>query len=280
MPANARRSWRGSAATVSQSKSPTSHWVVLGSANGSTNLGDECMWEVAVDALRSSVGDVCIVTDGPSDWQVPRRDVVVLPYLYGALRRGFGMPSRVERLVSAPLAWRRAEAIVDGRKSPARRPLSLMHRWKSVVQDSQGVVVSGAGAMTDDYAVHGIASWALICEWAAAAEVPVYFVGQGVGPVTGEGRRELAKRALQQARLLTVREPYSHDTARALGVSDEHLSMTPDWACANVPTPADHARAEQLHHELAGGFAVPCYLRTQARQHNQDRPRAVEDGYA
>ena len=236
------------------------------------------MWEVAVDALRSSVGDVCIVTDGPSDWQVPRHDVIVLPYLYSALRRGFGMPPRVERLVSAPLAWRRAEAIVDGKKSPARRPLSLMHQWKNVVQASQGVVVSGAGAMTDDYAVHGIASWALICEWAAAAQVPVYFVGQGVGPITGEGRRESAKRALQQAGLLTVREPYSHDTAKALGVPDAHLSMTPDWACANVPTRADRAKAEQLHHELADGLpylAISVHRRGSTTKMDLERLRTA-----
>ena len=46
-------------------------WVVLGSANGSTNLGDESMWEAAATALREIEGPVTIITDGPSRWRAP-----------------------------------------------------------------------------------------------------------------------------------------------------------------------------------------------------------------
>ncbi len=240
--------------TQPQSAPEGRQWIVLGSANGSTNLGDECMWEIAAQVLREERGPVRIVTDGATGWRPPLEHVEVLPYLFHALRRGHGSPNAVvERALSLPGGWRRANAIARGEKAVGRRSRELMSRWQAAVSSSDGVLVSGAGALTDDFAVHGVASWYLITKWAKESGKPVYFVGQGVGPLTGVTRRDLAGRALRAADLVTVREPGSLSTVLDLGVPGTRVTLTPDWAHLNTPAVSDRERAAALHEELAAG---------------------------
>lgn len=219
------------------------HWVVLSSANGSTNLGDEAMWEASVSALRSVVGHVPVVTDGQAGFTPRMSGVRVLPYLHLELRRGSFLPSsQVERLVSYP--WRNAFAVRRAREmvfaSRALGPIAT--QWQDAIGSARGVVISGAGAMSDDFAPHGVVSWWVVTRWAAARGVPVILLGQGIGPLVDPMLRDLAAEIISYATVVNVREQESATIAAGLA-PEARTVVTPDWAILNEPSAEDRERA-------------------------------------
>jgi polysaccharide pyruvyl transferase WcaK-like protein len=234
-------------------------WIVLGSANGSTNLGDESMWEAAVVALRDEVGPTSVVTDGDPGWEPPLGDVTVLPYLHPTLRRGAWIPDGLKRLRLINLTERVLSLPGRNRfaRKAARRALrrpgrGVQQLWLRTVRESSGVIISGAGAINDDFAPHGIAAWGLIVEWAKLSGKPVALVGQGIGPVDEADSREVATRMLRNADLLTVRERFSASVAVDLGVPEKDVVVTPDWALTVFPRKEDRVAADLLRRELVG----------------------------
>lgn len=248
---------------------PTPFWVVLSSANGSTNLGDEAMWEASVLALRSLVGDLPVVTDGHPSFRPQLADVHVRPYLHLGLRRGsFLGAHHLERIVSYPRrnshAVRRARQIVDGRRDP--NPLAA--GWRETIQSAQGVIISGAGAMTDDFAPHGIVSWWLVSRWAAEAGIPVILLGQGIGPIVDPTLQELVAEVLRTATVVNVREDRSASLVAQLAPNSQPV-VTPDWAILDVPTGADRRSAQEYAEAASGGR--PFVALSAHRRHNTRR---------
>lgn len=244
------------------------HWVVLSSANGSTNLGDEAMWEATVLVLRELVGPVRIVTDGHASFRPGVPDIEVLPYLHLQLRRGARLPhGLLERLVSYPrrnaYAASRARALAAGIGLPAGAEL-----WRARVATSRGLVISGAGAMTDDFAPHGVSSWWLAASWARAAGVPTYLLGQGIGPIVDDSLRAQAADLVGWSRVVNVRETTSDGVVRGLrpGLSTE---VTPDWAILDEPADADRARAREYLDAVCGG--APFIALSAHRRHNTSK---------
>ena len=235
-------------------------WIILGSANGSTNLGDQLMWEEVVVVVRESIGaGAVIVTDGEPKWAPPLNGVVKLPFLHGTLRRGSWIPPawRTIHIVNSLerfLSWPRRGALAQKKAERAfrcPRP-GIQQLWWQNVRDSEGIVISGAGAMCDDFAPHGISSWALIIEWARILGKPVALVGQGIGPINNAHNREVAGKMLVSADLLTVREPGSASLAVALGVLPDKVILTGDWAMASVTSHEDRVAAGLLVESLVG----------------------------
>jgi polysaccharide pyruvyl transferase WcaK-like protein len=199
------------------------------------------MWLSAALALREERGPIAIITDAAPGWVPPIPNVEVLPFLYPALQRGHTLGrgrderslSTVERAVSWPLRERFAQQRVD---KLLREGVPLIDRWRDAISSSRGVIFSGAGAINDDYAVHGIYSWELVVRMARAMGKPVLFVGQGLGPINSRRSRVPAAEMLKSARHVSVRSRFSLDLALELGVPSDRVSISPDWALAlDVP---------------------------------------------
>ncbi|MDF2144157.1 polysaccharide pyruvyl transferase family protein [Knoellia sp. p5-6-4] len=251
-----------------QRESSQEHWVVLGSANGSTNLGDESMWEATVQELRRVRGPVHVYTDGHPAFDAPMSNVTVLPYLHSILRRGSGLvPALAERAISYPgrntYALRRAAKLATDWSTER-----LAAQWRAAIANSVGVIVSGAGAVTDDYAAHGVAAWSLIARWAQEMAKPVGFLGQGVGPLSSPRVRAEAKVMLEIASAINVREAGSVEVIRGLGVR-KAVSLSPDWAILNEPEVHDREVASELAHQLFDG--KPFFALSWHRRHNTSR---------
>lgn len=242
-------------------------WVVLSSANGSTNLGDESMWEATVQVLRDIEGPVRIISDSHPGFVSPISDVVLLPFLHESFRRGWSwLPSQLERAISFP---RRTERAFDVAAQLYKRPRGeLANRWLEEISGAKGVIVSGAGAMTDDYAPHGVAAWWLATEWARDNGVPVHFLGQGIGPLVDDRTRRYASRMLRLATTINVREDISAEAVRDLGVRTP-VSVTPDWAILNAPNTADHTTAATLVDDWFGNNSFVAL--SLHRRHNTTR---------
>lgn len=241
----------------------TSSWVILGGGNGSTNLGDDSMWEAAVATIRSVDPSAVIITDAhPLPWTPDEPEVIVLPLLYAALRRGYGLrPALLERLVSYPARDRVARRAVTGRMP--RRVQELCKKWDEAIAESQGVVFAGSGAITDDYAGHGIYSWSTVASLARAHGKRFAFVGQGVGPLKIGRNREAAAAMLRAADLVTVREAMSLALLEGMGIE---AIRTPDWAIANIPRGEDRACASGAVASLVDGS--PFVAVSFHRRHN------------
>ncbi|SMC31255.1 polysaccharide pyruvyl transferase family protein [Janibacter indicus] len=242
-------------------------WAVLSSANGSTNLGDESMWEATVQELRRLARPVHVTSDSHPSFTSPFSDVSLLPFLHQTLRRGTAaLPHYLERLLSYPrrssLAFELAEKLRTGPRD------ELSRTWFEELSNSAGVIFSGAGAITDDYAPHGIASWWLATEWAHSSGVPVHFLGQGIGPLVDERNRRYAARMLRLATTINVREEHSAEVVRGLGV-DTTVSVTPDWAIVNRPETNDRAIASAQVDEWFGD--TPFIALSLHRRHSTSR---------
>ncbi|WP_258236296.1 polysaccharide pyruvyl transferase family protein [Nocardioides campestrisoli] len=221
---------------------------MVGSANNSSNLGDECMWEAAAGIVRAQYPDLEIVTDGqhPSEWDVPVSNVTVHPFLYPALQRGErffpgrGNQSIPHKLVSRPFRIRTAQKILE-KELAGESTSSLAREWEELIAHSKGLVFTGAGAITDDYAIHGVYSWRLLTEYAVRHNVPIAFLGQGVGPLAHPLLRANASAMLNLAEVVRVRERPSLAVVQSLGVG--HAQVEGDWALLLTPTDTDRQTA-------------------------------------
>lgn len=238
-------------------------FLVIGSSNGSTNLGDQSMWESAVDTLRAKVGPVPVVTDAMPGWQAPRPEVHILPMLHPEFKRWKGTPrSKLE--AGAMLVANR------DRGGRARRFANLFAQgrmggqaaaaWYEAIDSVEAVIVSGAGGITDEFALHGVFGWSAILERAAAQGKPVALIGQGVGPIRSTNIARQAKRLLDVADLITVRDHLSADVVRSISPSSAAI-VTADWAIALRVTEDDRKEATYHAQRLAGGvpFSVVSF---------------------
>lgn len=229
-------------------------WVVIGSANGSSNLGDECMWEALVARLRRHRPEDVIFTDGHIGWHPPDKATVALPFLYPhlqrspALLRGNERLSAIAKLTNRP---RQLHYAASKAKRICHDPDPIAHVWQEAISGARGVIFSGAGAITDAYAVHGIHSWYAICLLARQFSVPVAFFGQGVGPIKRAINRSIAAKMIVAADEFTVREQLSADFVEA--IAGRRPVVDGDWGLALRPRPEDRAAATELARRLTGG---------------------------
>jgi polysaccharide pyruvyl transferase WcaK-like protein len=228
-------------------------YIVLGSANGSRNLGDECMWESAIQLLEEIEPGAEIVTDGVAGWQPSIGNVKVLPILAQEMRVDAALhpflsrksaTNKIFAFVSKMGRTRRARGIVDARIS-AGPSTKLETLWFDEIAQSDALIISGAGAMTDRYDLQGIHSWRLLSHWASKLGKPVIFLGQGVGPVRKKDNRESISLMLADCTLFTTRDQLSSALIKELSggllVAESHI----DLAALRVITEAESAMADE-----------------------------------
>lgn len=233
--------------------------VLIGSANGSTNLGDEAMWLRAAEVTRVVFPEATIVTDGPADWQ-PQQDVGALKtrsFLHQDLLRlaprpGNKMRTAASVLLNLGLAHRVARAVLA--------PTALPKRWENVggwrdeIAGGDALIFTGAGAFTSESALHSIAAWGLKVRYARDANIPVAFVGQGFGPLADSLYSECVAGMLRTATLVTSRD---EDAFRDFGIllreSSTKLHPGWDWAAGLEPSAADYENADSKVREWFAG---------------------------
>jgi polysaccharide pyruvyl transferase WcaK-like protein len=212
-------------------------WVVIGSSNGSSNYGDDMMWLAMAVALRNFDPGCRIVTDAGSDWIPPLDNISVLPFIHRSLMR-FNMSVSRLRLANRVQAavgllvnrgalergLKRQEELAAG--APARG-IELL--WEREIVESAGLVFSGAGGLTDRFAVHAVAGWGVLTALAKRNGVRVAYFGQGVGPLEGPDSREALARTFGRADLVTTRDLHSAEEVRLLAPGT-HAVATIDWA--------------------------------------------------
>lgn len=236
-------------------------WTLVGSSNGSHNHGDESMWLATARALRQVEPGSKIITDAWPGWAAPLPEVEVLPFMHDAfLRRGGPPRSRAEAALNLVLnygavgrGYTRQVALASG---AAARP-GLERRWDDAIAGSRGLVFCGAGGITDRFALHAIAGWGAMVALAEKHDVPVAFLGQGIGPVRDLRARASVRRTFEAASLITTRDEHSADEARALSPHSD-VESAPDWALLDEPDAADReaARAALERLGVSGPFVT------------------------
>ena len=158
-------------------------------------------------------------------------DAMILKGIAGALGKVF---PRVELTVTSgggalevparPVHWQDVEAI------------------RAAVAAAELVVVGGGGLFQDYWGVdrttlgtarhHGVTFYAWPLLLAAELHVPSLLWGVGVGPLSTQGGRSLARAAVEAASWVSVRDHASAALLAELGVPEERVAVVPDAAWA------------------------------------------------
>ncbi|MDN3495684.1 polysaccharide pyruvyl transferase family protein [Planococcus sp. APC 4015] len=173
----------------------------VGVVDDMVHIGDEAMFEAAVDELSARGADVTAVSSAPAE-TTGRYGVEAVS------RIGFDGLDRAE-------SEARLEAVLAG--GAELDPADTAHAVIAAVADSDGVVVAGGGNLASTWPLH-VYERAALAGIAARAGVPLVVTGQTFGPHL-EGRdRALVASLLRSARRVGVRETSSQRLAADLGV--------------------------------------------------------------
>lgn len=264
-------------------------WVVVGSSNGSSNYGDEMMWMSAVEVLRAEDPEGAVVTDAFPGWTPPFADVETLPFLHAAIQRYTMLPSRfrlVNKVKGATGLLLNRGALQRGYERISQiqggAPTSGIEKlWEDRIKTSRGVIFSGAGGMTDRFALHAIAGWGATVALARRHDVPVIFLGQGVGPLLDPASRRVAGQMLADADVVSTRDDFSAEEVAAL-TGRRETSAVLDWAVVNPP----HAAVESVvrsfidESEMTTYVAISLHDWTSATEDERTRVRSLMRGVA
>jgi polysaccharide pyruvyl transferase WcaK-like protein len=219
-------------------------WIVLGGSNGSGNLGDAVMWEALVHELRRHAPGSLVVTDGRPTWQSPIDHVEVLDVVDRIFLRWRSRPhgrlgARARALANrtSPGDWTRLQdEFVKGQSRG-----DLAQAWLKALDECEGLIISGAGGITDQFAHHAILGWGALLRRAQTLGKPTALFGQGIGPLVSPALRHATKAMLDGTDIVTTRNTESSRLLHELGVEGPTIQATPDWAilaqCRRVRLP-------------------------------------------
>lgn len=240
-------------------------------------MGDLAMLAIAVERLRTLWPEARIgviaddadllarhfetVTAVPS---AGRRLWLEDPYL--GLRLHERLPQAIARRLRAgehDLRRRRPGLVrtaIRARRGLRGRGTADLDDFLEWVTDSDLVVVSGAGALTDPFAPYATTVLDLL-DAVTAKATPAAMFGQGIGPLTDPALLERCRVVLPRVDLIALREDRAgRPILRSVGVADERITTTGDDAVEL----AFRARAEP-----PGGLGLGVSLRV-ARYANFD----------
>ncbi len=89
--------------------------------------------------------------------------------------------------------------------------------------------ISGGGSLLQDHtSTRSLLYYTTLIRAAKRFGKPVMFYANGIGPVETESGRERARAAAELADVITLRDAESLDALRAMGVKNEHITVTAD----------------------------------------------------
>lgn len=211
------------------------------------NMGDAGMLQIAFERLQSlwPHASIEVITDSPERLALycPAAEAVTAAgrqqwfqdrYLSETLHRI--LPARWSaRLLDAERIVRRrlplvAEAAIRLTGAMRRENSAPLDRFLGAVRDADLLVVSGAGALNDDFAPLAVSILDLL-DAARRRGVVTAFLGQGIGPLTHPAAVARARAVLPHVDLISLREGQAgRSLLAAWGVPDDRILVTGDDA--------------------------------------------------
>ncbi len=173
----------------------------VGVVDDMVHIGDEAMFDAAVEELSARGADVVAVSSAPSE--------TAARYGVGAVAR-IGFDGLDREASEARLAAVLAGGAALGAGDPA-------HAVIDAVAAADGVVIAGGGNLASTWPLH-VYERAALAGLAARAGRPLVVSGQTFGPHLVGRDRELVASILRTARRVGVREGASQRLAAELGV--------------------------------------------------------------
>ncbi|MFN2629613.1 MAG: polysaccharide pyruvyl transferase family protein [Gaiellaceae bacterium] len=243
-------------------------------------MGDLSMLAIAVERLRALWPEARIgVIAGDPDLlgqhfetvtAVPssgRRLWLEDPYL--GLRLHERLPEAAARRLRAgehSLRRRRPGLVrtaIRARRGLRGRGTAELDDFLQWVSDSDLLVVSGAGALTDPFAPYAMTVLDLL-DAVTAKATPTAMFGQGVGPLTDPWLLERCRAVLPRVDLIALREDLAgRPILRSLGVAEERIVTTGDDAVelafrARTEPPSGHGLGVSLRVARYANFHGPA----------------------
>ncbi len=207
----------------------------------SLNRGDAAMQLACALGLRARIPDARIAIHAP------------FPGIDEPFYARYGLPvvpSSRRRLVRGTLLWARmAGAGRTARKAAPGRPHPPPDERRAIAEADLVVDLSG-DMLTEDAGLHVAYSHYLPLLQALAAGTPLALCAQSVGPFRFSA--PLARRILEGAELVTLRESRSLDHLERIGAEPRRLEVTADLSFALPPAPPDAVDAALAEEGLSG----------------------------
>ncbi|MRX43099.1 polysaccharide pyruvyl transferase family protein [Agromyces kandeliae] len=188
----------------------------VGVVDGMMHIGDEAMFEAAVEALRRrGVREVTAISAAPAD---------------SASRFGVGAIGRIGFTGTRSAMRQRLDAVRSA--AGGARTLAGDDPAMAVIEAvaaADGVLIAGGGNLASNWPAH-------VFERAALGAIadrlgrPLVVSGQTIGPWLDAADRDLVSGLLRSARLVGTREHASLRLAHAIGVPPERLAANRDDA--------------------------------------------------
>jgi polysaccharide pyruvyl transferase WcaK-like protein len=224
------------------------------------NVGDVAMLQVALERLHhqwpNSTLDV--ITDAPAPLEAlcPRarsipaegrriwfRETLLGHRLHVMLPRELASRVRTKEdrfRRNRPIT---ASRVMNARRALRRKRSAELHAFVEALATADVVVVSGAGAITDEFAP---LAWTILdlVELASSRGTPTAMFGQGIGPIEDPALLEKANAVLPQVSVLGIRERLRGlPLLQSFGVAPERVFVTGDdaidLAYRHGPAPED-----------------------------------------
>lgn len=193
----------------------TSRIFILGSANGSGNLGDEAMFEAITGYFNQKLPLCKVTTDvtrQPFDSIYPNVDRQIP--MYGSINNYRAYIKLLEYfgifLFGIPFfkLWKRIF------------PKTELSRYYAEFKESDLVVFSGAGAINSRFRSYGIFGWGTLVHLAKSMDKKVYFSGHGIGPFHSKIDHFCAVTFLKRADFVKCRDQISYELLKENGVKN------------------------------------------------------------
>jgi len=212
--------------------------ILVESSNANHNFGDESMLRVALRRLGDlspPPRSVTLMNENSSKVAHSRKYVHSLP---SSLRRTWHahrplwgtLDDKAPALVDyVSTAWSGLKGVLTGLKFKWKD--LDPHPWNSFtehMEKADALLVSGGGIINDVFEARAEEVLNLLM-LAHSREVPVFIFSQGIGPLRSSRLRNKARRALQDVRLIALREQkQSYPLLCELGIRNSQIRITGD----------------------------------------------------
>ena len=101
-------------------------------------------------------------------------------------------------------------------------------RVKKAIKHSDALVFGGGSLLQDHTSTRSLMYYTMIIKMAKRYNKPVMIYANGIGPVSREKNRERVRRAVESAKIVTLRDSGSLEELRSMGVTREDIVVTGD----------------------------------------------------
>lgn len=179
--------------------------VVICGNYGATNLGDEAILEGILSMVRRSIpaAEITVMSANP-------RETVAL-----------------HGVKSVPLVPAGFRSLMKGIMR------GTIRKTFNAVRDADLFLLGGGGLFTDEKPM-AVVIWALQARLARWYKVPVFCIGQSVGPLRTFFGQHMTMRVFRRAARATVRDKQSFTLVQRMGIDDVEELADPAFALASV----------------------------------------------